>query len=134
MKEKKTSCTCTKIFEHVRIPTARLCYIGPPMLRLRNSNLLLIGLVLLLGVQLTGLTCLDEWQGALHSAQAEIVDNSPSPEGNVLDHGCPCHFVFQSVLLTVPEILSPHTDDVSSSHTLYVPTFVVSLFHPPLSI
>ena len=104
------------------------------MLQLRRSTLLLIGLVLLLGIQLTGLTCLDEWQGAIHSAQAEIVDNSPSPEGNVLDHGCPCHFVFQSVLLAAPEILSPHTDKASSSSTRYVPTFVVSLFHPPLSV
>jgi hypothetical protein len=104
------------------------------MLKRRYSNLLLIGLVLLLGVQLTGLTCLDEWQGAIDSAQVEIVDSSSSPEGNVLDHGCPCHFIFQSVSLVVPEILSPHTDDISSSHTLYVPTFVVSLFHPPLSI
>ncbi len=104
------------------------------MLQLRHSTLLLIGLVLLLGVQLTGLTCLVEWQGAIHSTQAEIVDNSPSPEGNVLDHGCPCHFVFQSVLLAAPEILSPHTDDVNLTPSLYVPTFVVSLFHPPLSI
>lgn len=104
------------------------------LLQLRHSTLLLIGLVLLLGVQLTGLTCLDEWQGAIHSTQAEIVDNSPSPEGNVLDHGCPCHFVFQSVLLAAPEILSPHTDDVNLPPSLYVPTFVVSLFHPPLSI
>ena len=104
------------------------------MLQLRHSTLLLIGLVLLLGVQLTGLTCLDEWQGAIHSTQAEIVDNSPSPEGNVLDHGCPCHFVFQSVLLAVPEILSIRTDDVNSTPSLYVPTFVVFLFHPPLNV
>ena len=104
------------------------------MLQLRHSTLLLIGLVLLLGVQLTGLTCLDEWQGAIHSTQAEIVDNSPSPEGNVLDHGCPCHFVFQSVFLPFPETLSPCTDKASSSPRLYVPTFVVSLFHPPLSV
>lgn len=100
----------------------------------RHSNLLLIALVLLLGVQLTGLTCLDEWQGAIHSAHAKLISNSPSPEGNVLDHGCPCHFIFQSVSLAIPEILSPHTDDINSSHTLHVPTFVVSLFHPPLSI
>lgn len=104
------------------------------MLKPRHSTLLLIGLVLLLGVQLTGLTCLGEWQGAIHSAQAEIVSDSPSPEGNVLNHGCPCHFVFQSVFLPLPEILSPPTDKVSSSPMLYVPTFVVFLFHPPLSV
>lgn len=94
----------------------------------------LIGLVLLLGVQLTGLSCLGEWQGAILSTQAELVDSSPSPEGNVSDHGCPCHFVFQSVFLPFPEILSPRTDNVSSNPMLYVPTFVVFLFHPPLSV
>jgi hypothetical protein len=104
------------------------------MLERRYSNLLLIGLVLLLGVQLTGLTCLGEWQVAIHSAQAELVSDSPSPEGNVLDQGCPCHFVFQSVFFPLPEILSPRTDKVSSNPTLYVPAFAVSLFHPPLSV
>jgi hypothetical protein len=100
----------------------------------QHSHVLLIGLVLLLGVQLTGLTCLGEWQGINYSAQAEMVSDSPSPEGNVLDHGCPCHFVFQSVLFPLPEILSPRTDKASLSPTLYVPTFVVFLFHPPLSV
>lgn len=95
---------------------------------------LIFFLTLLLGVQLTGLTCLDEWQGAIYSAQAEIMDNSQSPEGNVLDHGCPCHFVFQSVILAVPEPLSLHTDDVNSIPSLYVPSFVVFLFRPPLNV
>lgn len=104
------------------------------MLTPRHSTVFLIGLVLLLGVQLTGLSCLGEWQGAILSTQAELVDSSPSPEGNVSDHGCPCHFVFQSVFLPFPEILSPRTDNVSSNPMLYVPTFVVFLFHPPLSV
>ena len=104
------------------------------MLDTSHIKWLLIGLVLLLGVQLTGLTCLGEWQVAIHSAQAEILGGSPATEENVLDHGCPCHFVFQSVFLPVPEILSLHTDDISLSHTPYVLTFVVSLFHPPLNI
>ena len=104
------------------------------MLEVRYSSLWLIGLVLLLGVQLTGLSCLGEWQGAILSTQAELVDSSPSPEGNVSNHGCPCHFVFQSVFLPLPEILSPCTDNLSSSSTLYVPTFVVFLFHPPLGV
>ncbi len=108
--------------------------LAKPMLKPRHTNLLVVGLILLLGVQLTGLTCLSEWQVINYSAQAELISDSPSPEGSVLDHGCPCHFIFQSVSLAVPEILSPHTDDISSSPSLYVPTFVVSLFHPPLNI
>ena len=112
----------------------RLCYLIKLMVMSRYSSLLLIGLVLLLGVQLTGLTCLGEWQVINYSAQAKMVSDSPYPEGNVLDHGCPCHFVFQSVLLPLPEIMSPRTDKASLSPTLYVPTFVVFLFHPPLSV
>lgn len=102
------------------------------MLKSRYSNLLLIGLVLLLGVQLTGLTCLGEWQIGPTALVGEM-DPSPAPDGGVTDDGCPCHFVFQSVFLAAPEILSPLADDVSVNPTLYVPTFVVFLFHPPLS-
>jgi hypothetical protein len=100
----------------------------------RKEHVLLVGLVLLLGVQLTGLTCLGEWQLGPAAALAEAMDHSPSPDGGVTDDGCPCHFVFQSVSLPAPEILSPLADDVSLSPTLYVPTFVVALFHPPLSV
>ena len=104
------------------------------MLQGRSSNLLLIALVLLLGVQLTGLTCLGEWQLGSTAALVEAADLSPSPDGGVTDDGCPCHFVFQSMSIPAPEILSPLADDVSWSPTVYMPTFVVALFHPPLSV
>lgn len=100
----------------------------------RSSKLLLIALVLLLGVQLTGLSCLGEWQLGSTAALVEATDLSPSPDGGLTDDGCPCHFVFQSVSLPAPETLSPLADDVSWSPTLYVPPFVVVLFHPPLSV
>lgn len=104
------------------------------MFKGRKEHVLLVGLVLLLGVQLTGLTCLGEWQLGPATALVEAMDHSPSPDGGVTDDGCPCHVLFQSVSLPAPEILSPLADDVSLSPTLYVPTFVVVLFHPPLSI
>lgn len=104
------------------------------MLKGRIGNLLLIGLVLLLGVQLTGLTCLGEWQVISAAAVVEAMDLSPSPDRAVTDDGCPCHFVFQSVSLPAPANLSPLTDDLIFSSTLYVPTFVVVLFHPPALI
>ena len=103
------------------------------MLDTRHRNLLIMGLILLLGVQLTGLTCLGEWQTEPVSVAA-MADQASSPDDGVTDDGCPCHIVFQSVSLAVPETLSPYRDDVSSSPTLYVPTFVVFLFHPPLSV
>lgn len=104
------------------------------MLKGQNVNVLLVALILLLGVQLTGLTCLGEWQLGSTEAFVETLDLSPSTDGGVTDDGCPCHFVFQSVSLPAPEILSPLADNVSLSSTLYVPTFVVVLFHPPLSV
>ena len=104
------------------------------MLKGRIGNLLLIGLVLLLGVQLTGLTCLGEWQVGSPAGLVQPLDLSPSPDGGVTDDGCPCHFVFQSVSIPAPANLSPLTDDLIFSSTLYVPTFVVVLFHPPALI
>lgn len=104
------------------------------MLKGQNVNVLLVALILLLGVQLTGLTCLGEWQLGSTAAFVETLDLFPSPDGGVTDDGCPCHFVFQAVSLPAPEILSPLAEDVSLSFTLYVPTFVVFLFHPPLSV
>lgn len=111
-----------------------MLYSEKVMLDTRHTNLLLMGLVLLLGVQLTGLTCLGDWQIGPAAALAATADHSTSSNNGVTDDGCPCHVVFQSVFLAAPEILSSCTDDVSLSPGLYVPTFVVSLFHPPLSI
>ena len=104
------------------------------MLQPRNSQLLLIGLILLLGIQLTGLTCLGEWELVPGSILSETMDHAPSPNGGVTDDGCPCHFVFQSVPLSGPDILSLLAQAVRVSPTLSVPSFVVFLFHPPLSI
>lgn len=105
------------------------------MLKSRCSNLLLLALVFLLGVQLTGLTCLGEWPLGPAAALVETTNHSPASDENATaDDGCPCHVVFQSVSLAAPEVLSPFAADVSLNPTLYVPTFVVFLFHPPLSV
>jgi len=100
----------------------------------QNSHLPLIGLVLLLGVQLTGFACLGEWPLGPVAAQAEMTDDSPSPDGAVIDDGCPCHLLFQSVSPPAPDIISPFAVDVILNSPLYVPTFVKFLFHPPLSL
>ena len=104
------------------------------MLDIRYTNLLIAALILLLGVQLTGFTCLGEWQLIAATTLVETLDPNSSPNGGVTDDGCPCHFVFQSVPLAGPDILSLLADDVAVSHKLSVPTFVVFLFHPPLSL
>ena len=104
------------------------------MVDTRQTNWLLIGLILLLGVQLTGLTCLGDWQIGPAAALTATADPSTSPNNGMTDDGCPCHVVFQSVSPAAPESLASSTDDVSLSPTLYLSTFVVFLFHPPLSV
>ena len=104
------------------------------MLKGRKGNVLLIGLVLFLGVQLTGLTCLGESQIGSTASFVETLDLSPSPDGTVTDDGCPCHVLFQSVSPPAPDIISLFAEDVILTSTLYVPTFVKFLFHPPLSL
>jgi hypothetical protein len=104
------------------------------VLKGRKETVLLVGLVLLLGVQLTGLTCLGEQQIGSAVSFVEALDLSPSPHGAVTDDGCPCHVLFQSVSPPAPDIISPFADDVILNSTLYVPTFVKFLFHPPLSL
>jgi len=94
---------------------------------------LLLGLIVMLGVQLTGFTCLDEWEIGPASDLVQVADLSPSPVGSVSD-GCPCHILFQSAPLPTPVIMARLTDDVIVSSTLCVPTFVVVLFHPPLNL
>lgn len=113
--------------------SAAMIYSQKTMLDTKHTNLLLIGLVLLLGVQLTGLTCLGEWQiGPADLVRA--MDHSPTSDEGVTDDGCPCHFVFQSVSLPGPAILSPLTDNRLFSAVLHMPVFAVIPFHPPVLI
>ena len=101
------------------------------MLKGRSGNLLLMGLVLLLGVQLTGLTCLGEWQGGSAAGFVQALDLSPSPDGSVTDNGCPCHVTFQTVSLSPSSVVSPFTSILPETPTLFVSTFIHFLFHPP---
>ena len=102
------------------------------VLKARNANLLLLGLVLLLGVQLTGLTCLGERQVGPAAAVVEAMDHFPSPDGGVTDDGCPCHFTFQTVIVSPWSLVSPFTSMLLETPTRVVGTFIHSLFRPPV--
>lgn len=104
------------------------------MLKGRNANMLVVGLVLLLGVQLTGFTCFGEWQIGSTPSLVEALDLSLSPDRTMTDDGCPCHVLFQSVSPPASESISPFAEDVILTFTLYLPTFVKFLYHPPLSL
>src|ERR1043165_2321396 len=63
-------------------------------------HLFVIFLILLLGAQLTGLSCLEDWQIAAPTGRAfdtpQITDVTMVP-GEFVDDGCPCHMVFVSI-------------------------------------
>jgi len=78
------------------------------MIPRQASQLFLIGLILLLGVQLTGLSCLEEWRIA---ALADSVFNTPQITGVLRDlessqmtdaHAIWCSFQFFLVRLSLP--------------------------------
>lgn len=102
------------------------------MLKWRGANVLVVGLVLLLGVQLTGFTCLGEWQIGSTASLVEALDLFPSPDGSVTDDWCPCHFTFQTVSVSPSSFVSPFISLVPETPTLFVSTFIHSVFRPPV--
>ena len=107
------------------------------MILRQASQLLVIGLILLLGVQLTGLSCMEEWRIAetagslLDSHQITGVATGP---GELADDGCPCHMVFVSILFGASQPSHPVSLIEPGVHETYpfMPPFLP--FHPPLSL
>ncbi len=102
------------------------------MLKGQSANVLVIGLVLLLGVQLTGFPCLGEWQIGSTASVVEALDLFPSLDGSVTDNWCPCHFTFQTVSVSPSSFVSPFTWALLETPTRFVGTFIHSLFRPPV--
>ena len=93
-------------------------------------------LVALLTVQLTGVSCLDEWP-TLILTNGLIVAHQGLP-GNTLgaatpDEGCPCHLSFLSVDTPTLEISGQglHHEAAAIAHALIHPSLVL---RPPLSL
>lgn len=101
------------------------------------GQLLVIGLILLLGVQLTGLSCLEEWRIASLAGSVfetpQITDVTVGP-GVLAEDGCPCHMAFISVLSGVSQpshpvsLIEPGVPETSPLMPPFLP------FHPPLSL
>ena len=110
---------------------------GIEVLRKELSRLLLSGLILLLGIQLTGLSCLDEWQDLLlipgHQIHSQVRTGTPGDVGLGND-GCPCHLAFVSApystheLSAPPSLLNPGAPVTNPSAHPFL------LFRPPLSL
>lgn len=101
------------------------------------SQVLVVGLILLLRVELTGLTCLEErWIAAPANSvlgMHQITDVATEP-GKPVNDGCPCHMVFVSILSGASQPSHPVSlleHSVPGTPPL-MPPFVP--FHPPLSL
>jgi len=107
------------------------------MLQRHTSQLLVIGLILLLGVQLTGLSCLEEWRIAAPTGSVFDTPQSTgvaTEPGALADDGCPCHMAFVSVLSGVSQPSHPVSFIARGVSVIapLVPPFLP--FHPPLSL
>ena len=102
------------------------------MIQKRGTRLVVIVLILLLGVQLTGLSCLDEWSlPFVGGGIASYVDSSHDADVAEAD-SCPCHLTFTSIphvalFTSCPSVLSNPPD----AETLLLVDPALP-FHPPL--
>ena len=98
---------------------------------------LIIGLVVLLGAQLTGLTCLSDHLSASSNnyafAQYSSLTESDSEEIEQPDD-CPCHLHFVSIEKTLPPRSFPGIFLTSSAPHESVTLLEFSQFHPPSTI
>jgi hypothetical protein len=107
------------------------------MVHRHTSQLLVIGLILLLGAQLTGFSCLEEWRiASLAGSASDIpqITRVATGPGQLADDGCPCHKVFVSILSGASQPSHPVSliePGVPITSPL-VPPFLP--FHPPLSL
>lgn len=99
------------------------------------GRLLLVVLVVLLGVQLTGLSCLNDWQSItpwgnhpVHDPLSSGLTGTDQPG----DDGCPCHLFFKYVDLHPLHVASPLLATLTPLSAGYAPIFVRFLFHPPI--
>lgn len=93
-----------------------------------------LALAVLLALQLTGFSCLSEWEigSALAGTAENWISIEPSPAGLEAPDGCPCHFYFSPVDIVVPEPVFPLNETQALPPTQYALRFCNLPFHPPL--
>ena len=96
-------------------------------------KIILIGLLALLAVQLTGLSCLSDF--GLHLSQGILLSQSNIEDSaSILDStgdGCPCHLFFHTVSPLLVSVISPFVEKFPEWPRLAVSDFSRVLFHPP---
>jgi hypothetical protein len=109
----------------------------PTVVSKRFSTWFLTGLILLLGIQLTGLSCLNEWQSVSPLSPPTLSDLHATGIGDPeerTDDGCPCHLAFVSVLSAAPEVACPVILIDLGNPTTWALGNPSLPFHPPLSL
>lgn len=93
-----------------------------------------LALAILLALQLTGFSCLSEWE--IGSASAGNAENAFTIEASAaplaVPDGCPCHFYFNPVDIVVPEPVFPLNETQAPPPTQYALRFSSLPFRPPL--
>jgi hypothetical protein len=99
---------------------------------MRLTNLSVIGLILLLSIQLTGVSCLGEWHILPSSASSASLMTGAMGAGQIGDDGCPCHLAFVFMPGGVYSVESP-ASPADSDRPASCPSAALSVpFHPPL--
>jgi hypothetical protein len=99
----------------------------------------MVGLVLMLGLQLTGVSCLDDWQATVPSLFDKAVYGTGvmaelSGCDGPRDDGCPCHLAFVSVASGSLTVISPVIlSEITLPATPPTPR-PFTLFRPPLHV
>lgn len=101
----------------------------------QRKFLVLVGLVLLLSVQLTGLSCINDWNHTtntplknLQSVCFQLVS------GFTADDGCPCHLAYLSVPFDRKNRNGPMISVDPDTPLRYAHSKPFLPFHPPLTL
>lgn len=93
-----------------------------------------LALAILLALQLTGFSCLSEWEigGAWAGNGEDSFSVEAPPTALEAPDGCPCHFYFSPVDIVVPEPVFPLNETQAPPPPQYALRFSNLPFHPPL--
>jgi len=107
------------------------------MARRKVSQMLVVGLIALLGAQLTGLSCLDDWPPVSFAGSffdTHQIRGNTIGTGEPAGDGCPCHLAFVSIQAGTYQISDPVCLIGLSVPVTAPPVPAFSLFHPPLNV
>ena len=94
-------------------------------------------LVMLLTVQLTGLSCTNDVQILPVASATQLAAGHGASSYDHIEtglDGCPCHMLFHSVGVYSLDVTAPLADGVMAWPIRHAPPFADFLFHPPVTL